>query len=164
MDAIEVIKTRRSVRAFAGRAVPRDVLTDLVDCARQAPTAMNRQQWEFVVVTQAAGLAELARIIFHAPWLASAGAAVVVLCDPANEYWVEDGSAATQNLMLAARAHGLGSCWLAAEKQGYADAIRQAVGAPEKFKVLSVVALGYGAESPAPEKRPVEQLLHWEKF
>jgi nitroreductase len=163
MDAIEAIKTRRSVRAYQQRPISRDILKDLVDCGRLAPTAMNQQPWEFVVVTEAAMLRRLAELIGHAQFMLTAPAAIVVLCKPLNWY-VEDASAATQNLLLAAQAHGMGSCWVAGDKQPYADAVRQALGAPEGYVVFSLVTLGYPAEAASKDKRPLDQVLHWERF
>jgi nitroreductase len=163
MDAIQVIKTRRSIRVYQKRAVPRDVLTDIVDCARLAPTAMNQQQWDFVVVTHSDLTKKLGEVVGHAKFLPDTPACIVVLCGN-NTYYVEDGSAATQNILLAAHAHGLGSCWVACEKQSYADEIRKAVGAPEGLKAVAICTLGYPAEEPKPDKRPLDSVLHWEKY
>lgn len=163
MDAIEAIKTRRSVRAYEARAVAREVLMDLVDCARLAPTAMNQQVWEFVVVTDKGMIESLTRTIGHAPWLATAGAAIAVLSKRAD-YYIEDASSATMNILTAAQAHGLGACWIAGEKQPYAEAVRKLLGAPDGYTFFSLIALGYPAERPVKDKRPLESVMHWEKF
>jgi nitroreductase len=163
MDAIEMLKSRRSVRAYENKTIAREILGDIVDCARLAPTAMNQQAWEFIVVTEKAGITKLAELVGHAKFLPGAAACIVVLCKD-NQYYVEDGSAATQNILLAARAHGLGSCWIAGDKQAYADPIRQYLGAPTEYKTFSLISLGYPAENPTVEKRPLESVLRWEKF
>jgi nitroreductase len=87
----------------------------------------------------------------------------VVLCRE-TKYYLEDGSAATQNLLVAARAHGLGACWVAGDKKPYADHIREMVGAPKGTKLVSLVPLGVPAEEPVKNKRPLADVLHWEQW
>ena len=88
---------------------------------------------------------------------------VVVLCSD-TQYYLEDGSAATENILLAARAHGLGACWVAGDKKPFASEICRLVGAPQNFKLVSLIPLGYPAESPEMTKRPLSAVLHWEKY
>jgi nitroreductase len=163
MDAIENLKTRRCVRAFLPKPVPKEILEDLIDCARLAPTAINIQPWEFVVVTSPEMLRRIAEATDHGRFIAQAPACAVVLCKE-TKYYLEDGSAATLNIMLAAHAHGLGSCWVAGDKKPYAEAIRKMVGAPTGYRLVSLVPVGYPAEHPAKEKRSLSEVLHWEKF
>lgn len=163
MDTIQALKTRRSVRAYTSEPIPRAVLEDIVDCGRLAPTAMNDQPWEFVVVTDKEKIRCLAQTTGHANFLAAAPACIVVLAK-ATDYFDEDCSAATENILLAATAYGLGSCWVAAEKQAYAPELCRLVGAPEQLRCFSMVALGYPAEQPQKEKRPLTEVLHWEAF
>jgi nitroreductase len=163
MDALEVLKTRRSVRAYSNRPVPREVLEDIIDCARLAASAINIQPWEFVMVTGAAMRRKLAELTDHGKFIADAPACVVVMCRDAK-YYLEDGSAATQNILLAAHAHGVGSCWVAGDKKPYAPEICKTVGAPDGFRLISLVALGYPAEQPQKSKRPLADVLHWEHY
>jgi nitroreductase len=88
---------------------------------------------------------------------------VVVLCRD-TKYYLEDGSAATENILLAARAHGLGSCWVAGDKKPYAAEICRLVGAPSGYKLISLIPLGYPAETPRKSKRPLSDVLHWEEY
>jgi nitroreductase len=163
MDAIQALKTRRSVRVYSAEPVPRLILEDIVDCARLAPTAMNDQPWEFVVVTDAEMRRRIAETTGHAKFVADAPACVVVLARQ-TDYYLEDTCAATENLLLAATAHGLGACWVAAEKQAYAPEICRLVGAPDSFRCVAAVSIGYPAEQPQVEKRALTGVLHWEKF
>jgi nitroreductase len=164
MDAIEALKTRRTVRVYADKPVSKDVLTDLVDIARLSPSGMNEQPWEFVVVTDAAMRQKIHGLITHAPQIAQAPACIVVLCKASNKWYVEDGSAATMAILLGAKAHGLGSCWIDGDKQPYADAVRELVGAGADYRIVSVVTVGHAQEIPNPEKRTLEQVVHWERF
>lgn len=163
MDAIEALKTRRSVRAYKREAVPREVIEDLVDCGRLAATAINIQPWEFVVVTNPEMLRKIAQTTDHGRFIVDAPACVVVLCQD-TKYYLEDGSAATQNMLLAARAHGLGACWVAGDKKPYGGQILKLIGAPPGYKLVSLIPLGYPAEQPEKAKRPLGQVLHWERF
>jgi nitroreductase len=163
MDAIETLKTRRCVRAFRPEPVPPRILEDLIDCGRLAPTAINIQPWEFVLVTDAGTRRRIAETTDHGRFIAEAPACVVVLCRD-TKYYLEDGSAATLNIMLAARAHGLGSCWVAGDKKPYAEEVCRLIGAPEGYRLVSLVPVGYPAEEPESEKRPLAGVLHWEKF
>ncbi len=163
MDAIEALKTRRSIRAYADRPVPREVLEDIVDCGRLAASAINIQPWEFVVVTGAATLRKLAETTDHGRFISGAPVCVVVLCQ-ATKYYLEDGSAATQNILLAAHAHGLGACWVAGDKKPYAADICKIVEAPDGLRLVSLIPMGYPAENPKKPKRPLADVLHWEKY
>ena len=164
MDALEALKTRRSVRKYARRPVPRRILEDLVDCARQAATARNVQPWDFVVTTDPARLKVLAEATgVNGPFIADAGACIVVLCRD-TKYYLEDGSAAVQNLLVAARAHGLGSCWIAGDKKPYAETVRALAGAPATHRLIALVPVGWPEERPQPQKRPLAEVLHWERF
>jgi nitroreductase len=163
MDSIAALKTRRSVRAFTDEPVAREVLTDLVDCGRLAATARNDQPWEFVVVTAPQMLSAIAGATDFGKFIARAAACIVVLCGN-TKYYLEDGSNASQNILVAAHAHGLGGCWVAGDKKPYAETVRRLVGAPDGFRVVSLLAIGHPAEKPEKEKRPVEDVLHWEKF
>jgi len=163
MDAIEVLKKRRSVRAYTRESVPRKIIEDIVDCGRLAATAINIQPWEFVVVTDADMLRKLAETTDHGKFIADAPVCVVVLSRD-TKYYLEDGSAATENILLAARAHGLGSCWVAGDKKAHAPEICRLVGAPKGYKLVSLIPIGYPAESPEKTKRPLSDVLHWEKY
>jgi nitroreductase len=163
MDAIEVLKTRRSVRAYRSEPVPREIIEDIIDCGHLAATAINIQPWEFVVVTEPGMRRRIADITDYGKFIAEAPACVLVLCQD-TKYYLEDGSAATENILLAARAHGLGSCWVAGDKKPYASQICRLVGAPRGYKLVSLIPIGYPAETPEQTKRSLSDVLHWEKY
>jgi len=162
-DAIEVLKTRRSVRAYKREPVPKKTKEDIVDCGRPAATALNIQPWEFVVVTDPGRLHWIANTTDFGKFIADAPACVVVLCRD-TKYYLEDGSSATENILLAARAYGLGSCWVAGDKKPYAADICRIVGAPPGYMLISLIPIGYPAEAPTTSKRPLSVVLHWEKY
>ena len=108
MDALEAIRKRRTVREFTGEEVPRDVLVKIVDAGRLAATGRNMQPWEFIVVTDRE---KIKYFSIDIKWVEKAGAVIAVVMDPASRWWVEDGSAAVENMLIAATALGYGSCW-----------------------------------------------------
>lgn len=163
MDAITALKTRHSVRSFEKRAIPKEVLEEIVDCGRLAATAINIQPWEFVVVTQPAMLRRVADTTDHGKFIADAAACIAVITQT-TKYYLEDGSAASENMLVAANAKGVGTCWVAGDKKPYAPGICRILGAPEGCKLVSLIALGYPAENPSKSKRPLSDVLHWEKY
>jgi nitroreductase len=163
MDAITALKTRHSVRAFEDRPIPKEILEDIVDCGRLAASAINIQPWEFVVVTAPDLLRKVADATDHGKFIAQAAACIAVITQT-TKYYLEDGSAATENMLVAAHAQGVGTCWVAGDKKPYAPEICRILGAPEGFKLVSLIALGYPAEDPRKPKRPLTDVLHWQKY
>jgi len=165
MQTKEAIHSRRSIRQFDGRPVPPGYLEELIDAARMAPTARNVQPWEFVVVTRKAALEAMAELIENARFLSSCGAAIVVLCQD-SKYYLEDGCAATVNILLAAQDLGVSSCWVAGDKKSYCDEIRRMFEVPKGFFLVSIVGLGYSAQADfaVPAKRALKEVLHWEQW
>ncbi len=164
MDMLEAIRERRSVRKFRQDPVERELLDQLVDSGRLAPTAMGKEPWEFVVVTEDDMRARIAGTTDYGKFIAEAPACIAVFCKD-TKYYLEDGCAATENILLAATALGLGACWVAGDKKGYADKVRQMLGVPEGYRLVSLLPVGHPADRPArKQKRPLEEVLHWEKF
>lgn len=163
MDAIECLKTRRSVRSYKPGPIDKSVIEDIVDCARLAATAINIQPWAFVAVTDPATLSKIASITDYGKFIADAPCCIAVFCEK-GKYYLEDGCAATQNMLLAARAHGLGSCWVAGDKKTYCDQIRALLGVPDSHTLVSLCAIGQPASVPSPGKKSLAQVLHWETY
>jgi nitroreductase len=166
MDFFDVIKMRRSIRAYAAAAIPRKDLERIIDAARFAPTARGEEPWEFVVVTDRKLLKSIAGAADHGRFIASAAACVCVYCRE-TKYYLEDGCAATENILLQAAALGIGSCWVAGDKKEYASKVSELLGVPAGFKLVSLCALGYplkASDLAEKNKRSLIDLLHWERF
>lgn len=164
MDALDALKNRRSVRHYLGTAVPRDVIREIVDAGRMAPTANNIQPWEFIIVQDAKRRKAVADLTDYGKFIAEAPVCIAVFCK-ATKYALEDGSAATQSLLVAATALGLGSCWVAGDKKQYAAALRELLGVPEGYRLISLVSIGLSAKPiPSLSKRSLEEVIHWEHF
>lgn len=163
MEAIEALKTRRSVRQYIDKEVPKELLETMVDCGRLAASARNEQPWEFIVITDKALKQKIADTTDHGKFIKDAGACIVVVCRN-TKYYLEDGSAATQNILVAGRALGLGTCWVAGDKKPYCDTILKMLNVPPDYKLVSLIAVGYPASTPNPAKRPLQEVLHWNGF
>jgi nitroreductase len=166
MDLIKAIKTRRSIRQFNDKAVPKTALEKIVDAARFAATARNVQPWEFVAITEPATLKKLAEIAENGRFFVQAKAGIAVFCSD-TKYYLEDGCAATQNILMAATGLGIGSCWVAGDKKPYCSQVNDLLSVPQTFKLVSLVALGYPLtkkEFRQADKRSLKEVLHWERF
>jgi len=162
-DAIETLRTRRSIRTYTAEPVERGTIEEIIDCGRLAPTAMNDQPWDFIVLTAREDLKKIPPMLGHAEFIANAAFAALVLARETG-CAVEDCAAATENLLIAAAAHGIGSCWVAGSKQPYGPAVVRAFGAPEDRQLIAIVSFGYPAENPQIEKRALADVLHWSRF
>ena len=161
MDALEAIRKRRSIRRYTEVAIPKSDLETIVDAGRLAPTGSNRQPWDFVIVTDRR---MISRFELSGAWIASASAVIVVVMDPRSRWWIEDGAAAIENMLLASTALGYGSCWVEGDVLLREEQFKILLDVPAEKRVMALIPIGVAAESPAPEKKPLEQVLHWEKY
>lgn len=164
MDAIDALKTRRSIRLYEEKPVPRKMIEQIIDTARLAPSANNIQPWEFVVVTDPGTRKKIADLTDYGKFIAQSGACVAVFAKDVKHY-LEDASAATENILVAARALGLGTCWVAGYKKAYGAPVVELLGVPAGFSLVALISLGYPAEEAEPHgKRDLSEVLHWERF
>ena len=164
MEALEAIKTRRSVRTFISKPVPRELIEQIIDGARLSPSANNGQPWEFVIVTDQTTREKIAGLTDYGRFIADAPVCIAVFCRD-TKYYLEDGCAATENILIGACALGLSSCWVAGDKKSYAGDVSTVLEVPDSYKLISLLALGYSnVKGSAHFKRKLEEVLHWEKF
>lgn len=164
METLEAIKARRSVREYEDKPMHKNLIERIVDCGRVAPTARNEEPWEFIAITDKKTLNEIADITDYGKFLKHSACTIIVCCKD-TKYYLEDGCAATENMMIGAASLGIGSCWVAGDKKSYCEKILKCVKAPADYKLVSIIPLGYPAKKQNPTtKRPVEEVLHWEKF
>ena len=161
MDALEAIHTRRSIRRFTGDSIPRSDLEAIVDAGRLAATGNNRQPWDFVVVTDRA---MIDRFRVAGAWMQKAAAVVAVVMDPASRWWVEDGAAAIENMLLASVALGYGACWVEGDALPLEDQFKALLGVPADSRLMALIPIGVAAETPAVKKKPLAKVLHWERY
>lgn len=163
MDALEAIRTRRSVRKYLNKEVPKELLETIVDCGRLSATARNEQPWEFIVIVDKDLKKKVAEQTDNGKFISEAGACIAVVCKD-TKYYIEDGSAATQNILVSARALGLGSCWVAGDKKPYCSSILELLNVPKSYRLVSLIAIGYPESIPSPPKRSLKEVLHWNTF
>ncbi|CAJ37925.1 nitroreductase family protein [Methanocella arvoryzae] len=158
MDLIDVIKKRRSIRRFKNQPIPDDVLTEILDCARLAPTAINIQPWLIGCVTDKVQLERLANMADHGRFIKDSAACFAVFCEKGQKYYLEDGCAATMNIITAAAASGIGTCWVAGDKKEYVEAVRTLLEVPDKYTLVSLIAAGYPDEAPEKAKKSLAEV------
>ena len=161
MNALEAIEKRRSVRKYTGEPIPRKDLEKIVDAGRLAATGSNRQPWDFVVVTDRA---MVERLKVAAEWMEKAAAIIAVVMDPSSRWWVEDGSAAVENMLIATTALEYGSCWLEGYTLPHEEEFKKLLGVPKEKRLLTLVPIGVPAEEPTREKRSLQEVLRWERY
>lgn len=169
-SALDTIATRYSVRSYSGEKVSQGQIETLLRAAMAAPTGMNQQPWRFVVVTDPDVMDKMTN--WGADTWKEAGT-VIVVCgqttmgennDP-NSLWVMDCSAATENLLLAAKAMGLGAVWNAAYPfEDVYVPCSEALGLPENVVPLAVVPVGYESGSEEPKQKFDESKIHYGRW
>ena len=158
--SIENIMTRASVRTYTAELVDSADVITLLKAGMAAPTAMNRQPWVFVVITDAARRAAMAAELPYCKMAATAPLLIAVCGDKAKfiedapEYWVQDCSAATENILLAAHAIGLGAVWTGVYPvQDRVEMVTKALGLPEGIIPLNIICIGHpDSDNPAKDK------------
>ena len=164
METFESIARRVSVREYSSKAVPKALIEKLVDAGRRAPTARAVEPWEFVVVSDKKALEKLAGLAENGRFIKGSSCAIAVFCKE-TKYYLEDGSAATENILLAAADLGLGACWVAGDKKPYADDVARLLKAPAGTRLISILPIGWPAsEARQAKNRPLEEVIHWERF
>ncbi|MBM4465042.1 MAG: nitroreductase family protein [Chloroflexi bacterium] len=161
MEALEAIRKRRSVRSYTGAPIPKEDLETIVDAGRLAASGSNKQPWEFIVVTER-GMIDQLKVA--SSWMDKAGAIIAVVMDPASRWWLEDGAAAVENMLIAATALGYGSCWLEGYTLPREEEFKALLGIPKSKRLLTLVPIGVPAEWPTKAKKPLAEVLHWEKY
>ncbi len=168
MDAMEAILTRRSIRKYTKQPVPDEVLKELLGAAMCAPSAGNRRPWWFVVINDRKIMNEIPEYHPYAQMLKEAPVAILVCCErdlQLGEHGVEDCSAATQNILLAAHAKGLGAVWLGISPAGpVVTAIKNLLNLPEHIIPISLISIGYPAEQrPRPDRYRADR-IHYNQW
>ncbi|MCX6280508.1 MAG: nitroreductase family protein [Bacteroidetes bacterium] len=169
---LENIFQRRSVRDFNSRIPDRSMLTLLLKAAMAAPSARNRQPWAFVAITERGTMDSLAHGLPFTKMLYQAGAAIVTCGDSsieiqpdAADLWYQDAAAATENILLAAHALGLGAVWSALfpyeDRSGH---VRKILGLPGHVNPFSIVPVGYPAGDDLPKDKFKPERIHWERW
>ena len=168
---LDNIATRASVRQFTDQPVPDAVMEEILRAGMAAPSAVNKQPWAFVVVTEPERIAALNEVHPYAN-LKTATAAVIVCGDMdkalegrAREYWVQDCSAVTENILLAAHALGLGAVWCGVyPSPDRVSAVSEVLGLPGSIVPLNIVTMGYPAAEVHPKDKWDPARIHYQQW
>ena len=165
MSLLDLILSRRSIRSYENKEIPEEVLQQILETGRQAPSAVNRQPIHFVIVNDHDMLKNICdnlitRFVKHAPL-------VIVGCANTNslltgKWAVVDATIAMQNMVIAALTFGIGSCWIGAcnEKK-----VKELLKIPDNWKVVALLTFGYPAEQPKQKKKkPFEEMFSFNTF
>lgn len=168
---LELIMTRSSVRSYTSQVVEPNMVETLLKAGMAAPTAANRQPWELIVVNEREILDAFPAIVPGAHMAAKAQTAIVVCGTPSKalvpEYWVQDCSAVTENILLAAHAMGLGAVWCGAYPNNEVDKVGQMsrlLNLPEGTYALSIIVIGYPDSEPTIKDKWNPEKVHYNKF
>jgi nitroreductase len=159
-----VIKSRHSVRKFKPDTVDDLAIRDAIECAAHAPTARNIQPWLFGIIRNKGMLQKIADLTDNGKFIAMSPVCFSIFGEKKEKYYLEDCCAATENLIIALQAYGITSCWVAGEKKPYADAIRNLLGVPENYTLVSLVAAGWPAEISMTAKKEMKRIMFYDEF
>jgi nitroreductase len=168
MEVLEAIETRRSIRKYKPEPIPDSDLKKILEAARLAPSAGNRQPWRFVVVRDAETKRKMGEAARNQTWISDAGAIVAALAMPKDHpevyaRWVErDVMTTVEHMVLAAWSLGYGTCWIGAFHE---DKVKELLGIPEDMTVINLLPIGVPDQSPdARGRKPISEIFHDGKY
>ena len=167
---VHTILTRKSVRQFTAEPVTEAQIDTLLRCAMAAPTAVNSQPWDFIVVTDRS-LLDTIGTRYPNTRISSNVQVAIVPCGnmqktfaAAPDFWIDDLSAATENLLLAAHSMGLGAVWCGIYHTDRVEGIQAILGLPEYIVPLCIVPVGHPAEDPEPKDKFKTENIHYNRW
>lgn len=168
MKVFDAICLRRSIRKYKSDPVEKGKLERILEAGRLSPSAVNKQPWHFIVVTDPS-VRESLRASYGQSWFVNAPLIIVVCADPSSawvrrdgeEFWKVDAAIALQDMILCATEEGLGTCWIGAFSE---EPARRVLKIPEKIRIVAMTPLGYADESkePVSDRKPLEKITHYE--
>ncbi|UCH37898.1 MAG: nitroreductase family protein [Candidatus Bathyarchaeota archaeon] len=173
MDVFQAIRERRSIRRFRSEPIPEKNIDEILDAARWAPSAGNRQPWEFIIIRDPQIKRYLCSAAHGQNCIEMAPLAIVICANEMRSakiygdrgrrfYSLLDAAAAIQNMLLASHAHGLGACWIGAFDD---EGVQQILNLPLDVKPIAIVPLGYPDENPEPPLRiAIHELVHRNRY
>ncbi len=170
MDVYKAIESRKSVRSYQNRPIEEEKLNRILEAARLAPSASNRQEWRFVIVQDEETRKRLVDAANNQSFIAEAGVIIACCADSTDHVmpcgikcYAIDVAIAIDHLTLAAVSEGLGTCWIGAFDP---KKVREILGIPEEITVVELLPLGYPTDSSPKEKirKPISEIVHREKW
>jgi len=169
MDAMDAVLSRRSVRKYTDGNISDETVKKLINAAVSAPSAGNQQLWHFIILDDKEKISKIQSYHPNAKFLNEANKVILICADLSLEkfknYWTLDCSAATQNILLSARALGLGSCWLGVyPKEDRIENLKKLFNLPERVIPFSLISIGYTSAKQEKVDRYKEERVHYNKW
>ena len=165
MDILEVIKTRRSIRKYKPDPISEEEINKILEAGRWAPSAGNSQPWSFIVLRSQKVRKKLGDVLTWGRFLSQAPLGIAVTINPAaSSHPVEDGAAATQNMLLEIHSLGLGACWIGTYGGGNEESAKKVLNVPEEERLLSVIAMGHPAESQQKTRKELDEVTFTDRY
>jgi nitroreductase len=167
METLEAIYSRRSIRKYKQETIPQEIIDELLKAAMKAPSAGNEQPWHFIVIQDLKILEGLPKWLPGSAFVVEAPLVIIVCADlrlqkSKYEWWIQDCSAAAENILLAARSKGLGAVWVGIyPKEERVKNLKESLGLPENIMPLCIIPVGYPAEEKATEDRFQTSKIHY---
>jgi len=163
MELFEAIEARASVRSLEPVEIPDEHLEKILDAGRRAPSGMNAQPLQYIVIRDRAMIEKLSKV---QEFIAGAWVVVAIVPDPAaSKYWLEDASAAAENMLLAIAALGYGSTWVEGTLLRREEWAKKQLDVPDHLRLIILLPIGKPAGAPVQaSKKPLRDLLHYEQF
>jgi len=162
MDALDAIRTRRSVRRYKKDPVPNEVLVKILEAGRWAPSTGNRQPWEFIIFTDPQLKQQVASCFPSGAHLNEAPLGILVVVDPGMAFTpTEDGTLAAYAMMLAAHSLGLGTCWVHPGRGFNDEGAKEILGISREKRIICALSVGYPDEVPATSRKNLEEIVNY---
>ena len=169
MEALENLKTRRSIRKYQNKSISEETIKEIITCAMYAPSAFDNQPWHFIVINKKEIFNNIFTVVTHAEMIKEASHAIILCGDKKLEenidLIIQDISAATENLLLAAHARDLGAVWIGIYPfDEVIKGIKRLFKIPENIIPISMAVLGYADEKPEQPERYKPDRVHKNKW
>jgi nitroreductase len=169
METMDAILTRRSVRKYNKKPISNKIINELLEAAMSAPSAGNEQPCHFIIIDEPHILEKVPTFHNHAQMLKDASLAILVCCDMKldkhNGMWIQDCSAATENMLIAVRAKGLGAVWLGIfPREERVKGMKDLLNIPKNIIPFSLISIGYSAENQGRINRYNSNRIHHNKW
>jgi len=162
MELAEAIERRASVRELAPANISDEEIRRILEAGRRAPSGMNLQPLEYVVVRDRDMISKLGKI---QPFIAQASVVIAVVADQNARFWLEDASAATENMLLTITALGYASCWVEGTLLRQEQWAKKLLGVPEDRRLIVLLPVGKPAGTPSQkEKKPLQDIVYSERY